>query len=174
MIQAEIHLTPADYRSYIKSFQKYIRQKARPLLGGVWSNMAIWGVLVFLFVLIFQRWNKFDVETAFFVGAIAIAFIGLFIFELLKLNRASFPEPDSWYYKPMSFQFDESGIQCRTVVGNSTTKWEGVQDIVRNNGLILIFIESSQAFVLPEVQLDDADQLVAQIQQWSGINLKSG
>ena len=166
MINAEIQLTPADYRSYQKSFQNYIRKKARPLLGGFWSDLIIWGILIVLFMFIFQRWNGFDIMTALFVGSVALAFIGILIFELIKLNRATYPKPDSWYYEPMSYQFDESGIQCQSVIGNTTTKWEGIQDIERNNGLILIFIENNQAFVLPESQLNDADELMTQIQRW--------
>ena len=155
----EIHLTLTSEEWY--KFQKFIQRKNQKdlngVIGGFWANLALFFVLTFIFVVLFNFIDRFHYPTAIFFFVIFSTIIGLFFWNIYRLQRSFVPSENGIFVGEHNFTFDEKGIRSEGKGYRSFHEWRVVKTIMRENGMIMIFLDTANAFIFPETQLSDPD-----------------
>ena len=102
------------------------------------------------------------VAAAFAIG------IGLMIagsFLKLRICRKVLLSPESWFLSEQTACLDPSGLSAKGTYGEAHYPWPSFVHLVEDDKNLYLFIDNSQAFVLPKAALGSPDQL-AQVKAW--------
>ncbi len=161
----EIDLTLTSEEWY--QFQKYVQRKKmkelKGVLDGFGSNLILWGGLTFVFVILFAFIERFHYPTAIFCLVTCATVVGLFFINSHRLQRAFAPSENGTFVGVHRFIFDAQGIHCEGKDYKSSYAWRAVKDIIRANGMIMLFIDTAHAFIFPETQLKDPDGFLSTV-----------
>ena len=156
-MEIELTLTSEEWFEFQKYVQKKKQKELKGVIGGFWANLILWFSLTLIFVILFNFIDRLHYPTAIFCFVIFASIIGLFFGNIYRLQRAFVPSERGTFVGEHRFTFDEKGIQA---VGNgyrSFHEWRTVKSIIRENGMIMLFIDTAHAFLFPENQLRDPD-----------------
>ena len=158
-MEITIDLEQKDWGNY----QSYIERALSPEMNVLgkqwWVNVLIWAALTVFFMFLLERMKTFDWPTAIFVATIFIIVAVLFVVQLVRARKAFLPAEDGVFCGRHTFVFSEQGIASRGHGYQGVHSWDLVRKIVRAQGMILIFLDTVYAYVLPESKLTDPDKL---------------
>jgi len=146
-----------------KSFQKYLEKErtssVKNITDNFWFNLFSWMVLAFVFMFIFRKFNDFHWQSAVFVVGIIILIAIMVIYKSKKIYAAYQPEIGGAFLGTHNLRFDEDGIHSYGKCYESRNGWETVKSIKNEVGLIMLFIDTSVAFIIPKDKVDNSDAL---------------
>ena len=158
-----ITLDSDDWFEFHQYISKRLITAFKKATDGFWFNLVLWAVLTILFLFIFNYFTEFHFPTA---GLTLIIFVLVFFVLHLKSQkyvRAYEPKPGGVFVGLHNFEFDENGIQSSSNRYKAKHSWDIVQKIIRDNGMIMIFIDTAMAFIFPEKKLQDPDEFYRQV-----------
>ena len=157
-MEIQIDLEKQDWLQYQAYVEKKLQSQSKSGASKRWITILTW-VLTIGFMLALNFIDRFDWPTAAFVS---LAFLSLFALVLLHLASARKmvePTDDGVFCGRHVFTFTEEGIASRGRGYHGLHSWELVKNVVRTQGMILIFLDSIYAYVLPESKLANSEEL---------------
>lgn len=159
-MEIEIELTLADWQR----FHRYLLHRKQKTLkgfvsGGARNHLVVFVLLALIFMTLFAYLDRVHWPTAFFVGTVAIVVMALFLINLLRLQRALAPSEGGPFVGRHRFVFDSQGIHTAGDGYRSFHEWRIVKAVTRNDGLIMLFLDTTLAFILPEERLTAPDEV---------------
>ena len=170
-MKIDIELTLADWRR----FNHYLLRRNQRALkgianGGVAAHLIVFALLTVLFTPLFLYLDSIHVPTAIFTGMVAVVIMTLFVINLMRLQRALAPSGNGPFVGRHRFVFDAEGIQTTGNGYRSFHEWRTVRSVKRHDGLIMLFLDTSLAFILPEDRLAAPDDLFDLLMHHTGHN----
>ena len=157
-MEVEIDLEQSDWSKYQAYVEKALPAESKNASGKRWMNILLW-VLTILFLLALNFIEHFDWPTATFVSLVFISLFGAVIVQLRVASKAFAPAADGVFCGHHKFNFTEDGIASSGRGYHGLHSWKLVKKIVRSEGMILIFLDTIFAYVLPESKLPNPDEL---------------
>jgi len=156
-MEVQITLQREDWSTYQSYITKALPRKYRTWMDSFWANTAILTIFAIVFMLIFRRHNNFHWPTAISTGIFFSLLVALFFFNLYKIRKAFVPQENGIFCGTHKFTFSDEGIasEGKGYVGHHS--WEIVHRIEREQGMILIYLDTAYAYVFPESKLADPD-----------------
>lgn len=154
----EINLDQSDWSRYQTFVEKTLPAASKNAQSKRWLNVLLW-VLTIGFLLALNFIERFDWPTATFVSLVFISFFGALVVQLKDARKAFEPAVDGVFCGHHKFTFTEEGIATSGHGYHGQHSWDLVKKIVRVEGMILIFLDTIYAYVLPESKLANADAL---------------
>ena len=158
-MEISIKLEAEDWRKFQQYLEKELPKTVKPVTGSFGFNVILWTAMTFTFFVIFQNTEEFHLPTAGFVTVVFILMFGLFIYNLVQQGKAYAPSEDGVFVGEHTFIFDEKGIATKGKGYEGTHRWSIVKRVARANGMILIFMDTAYAYVLPESKLENPEAL---------------
>jgi hypothetical protein len=155
----ESWLTQADWTAWVAAWGERARARvgrARllgailvPLLTGLTLLLALRG-----------GWRPLAL-IPFLVGGCSFLFCIALTQRLYQ--RAGQPTAEGWFLGPVRVELSAEGIRTHRTHSDTMTRWSAVRDVTRTPSHVFLWVDSSQAFLLPVRDLadgQDADRLV--------------
>jgi hypothetical protein len=158
-MELTLQLDRDDWKKFQAYLQKEFQKGASALPGSFWLNALLIGVMVFILLFLFPQGEEFHWHTAGVVAAFFILTFILFLLNLTRMNKALEPSDQGIFIGEHHFKFDEDGIHSRGEGYEGRHAWSAVMNIERSDGMILVFMDSTYAFLFPEHKLQDPDAL---------------
>ena len=163
-MQIEIDLDKADWARYQTYVEKTLPAEAKPAVNKRWHTILIW-VLTIMFLLALNFFEHFDWPTAMFVAAAFVALFGVLLIQLASTRKAFEPAADGVFCGHHRFSFTSEGIASSGRGYRGLHSWNLVKKVVRAEGMILIFLDTIFAYVLPESKLENPVALFEYVTQ---------
>lgn len=154
-----IKLEVGDWLRFQSHIEKELAKNTHSWITSFWFNLVLWTALAFIFMFVFQNAGYFHWPTAGVVAIFFIIFITLFVLKLSIIRKASAPSDNGVFVGEHQFNFDADGIKTKGHGYEASHSWSIVKRIERTNGMILIYLDTVYAYVLPENKLSDPDLL---------------
>ena len=162
-MEIDLNLTPTEWLKFQKYIQRKKQKELKGFMGGFWSNMILWFGLTLFFVIIYRHIGRLHYPTVFFVFCIFVILIGLFCWNIIRLQRALAPSEQGTFVGKHRFVFAEDGIHLQGKGYKSFYDWDSVKSVERENGMIMLFIDTAHAFIFPEDQIDDPADFMSKV-----------
>lgn len=157
-MQIEIDLDQSDWSRYQTFVEKTLPAESKKVPSKRWMNVLLWALTI-LFLLALNFIERFDWPTAIFVSLVFISFFSALVVQLKDARKAFEPAVDGVFCGRHKFMFTEEGIASSGRGYHGLHSWNLVKKVVRAEGMILIFLDTIFAYVLPESKLPNADEL---------------
>ncbi|MCP3927792.1 MAG: YcxB family protein, partial [Bacteroidetes bacterium] len=144
----------------------YAKEKAKRTKGyHIWILARFDSLVSFnpFFYIGFTYVGSVHYPTAILVSSIFLIVIGLWIWNVIRLNRALAPSEHGPFFGKHRCVIDETGIHLERKGYKRYVDWHAVKLVERGNGMIMLFIDTAQAFIFPENQIDDIDEFMQKI-----------
>jgi MFS superfamily sulfate permease-like transporter len=158
-----IELDGEDWFEFHKYVSKRLITAFKKATDGFWFNVILITALTIIFLFIFGTVSDFHLPTAVITIVIFVLVFVILHFKSQKYVRAYEPKPGGAFIGIHNFEFDESGIRSYGNKFDAKHSWDLVQEIVREAGMIMIFIDTAMAFIFPEKKLQDPDEFYRQV-----------
>lgn len=163
-------LSQADFVALIKVTNRRLTQLSSANTKLFFSNLFIWVVLGVAFASYAALFRKYPdmsydlavVAVAFCVG-IALMVAGMFFKQ--RTYRKVMLSPDSWFLSEQTADLDPNGLAAKGTYGEVYYPWSSFRYLAEDDKNLYLFIDNSQAFVLPKAAVGSTDQLT-QVKAW--------
>jgi len=156
-----------DWAKFQTILEKNIRQKIKTRWDNFFISLFIWAVIGATSMFIFKRFsNEFHWPTAIYVAAFAIIFIGIFIQYLYRAKNAYAPSDSGCFIGTHTFTITETSITSKGLGYQSSHEWSLVHTIQRQDGFIILFVDTANAFIFPEHKLNDPEAFYQHIKNY--------
>lgn len=159
-----------EYDDWVK-FQSYLSKKIQSEIktkswtNNMLFNMILWTGIGVLLMFLFKKVSLFHWPSALLVSGALISIFVIYIFNLKKYQRAFAPKNEGGFLGSHSFLITEHGIVSTGDGYKCTHSWKTIKQISRENGLIMLFIDTANAFIFPEHKLKEPDEFYAYIKE---------
>ncbi|MGD2140892.1 MAG: YcxB family protein [Burkholderiales bacterium] len=157
-MQIEIDLDQSDWTKYQTFVEKTLAAESGNVSSKRWMNILLW-ILTIVFLLALNFIERFDWPTAVYVSLVFISLFGALLFQLKDARKAFEPAVGGVFCGRHKLSFTEEGIVSSGRGYHGLHSWKLVKKIVRAEGMILIFLDTIFAYVLPESKLPNPDEL---------------
>ena len=157
-MQIEIDLDQSDWSRYQTFVEKTLPAESKKMPSKRWMNILLWALTI-LFLVALNFIERFDWPTATFVSLVFISFFAALVVQLKDVRKAFEPAPDGVFCGRHKFTFTNEGIASSGRGYHGLHSWKLVKKVVRAEGMILIFLDTIFAYVLPESKLPNPDEL---------------
>lgn len=154
-----------DWRKFQQFLGKEIPKRIKTPLDNFFVNLVVWMVIGIVSMFIFRNIGEFHGPTAAYVMAFAVVIFILFIMRLNKYKNAFAPSEGGCFIGTHTFTINESGIETKGHGYSGSYSWSTVIDVVRSNGLIMLFLDTANAFIFPESKIEDPEALYKYIKE---------
>ena len=155
----QITLDKEDWKSFLSHVEKELAKNTKNWTDSILFNVAIWAIIAFTIMFLIKRSGEVHWPTASGVAALFVIFIIIFFARMVKLRNASAPSEDGIFLGEHEYIFDDDGINSKGKYYESSHKWASVMKIERANGIIIIYLDTLFAFILPEKKLDNPNKI---------------
>ncbi|MEP6161956.1 MAG: YcxB family protein [Halieaceae bacterium] len=160
-MEIQITLDKEDWKSFQGYAEKTLPKNLKSWMSSPWVNMLIWMLITIFFLSVFNQYSSFHWPTVTAMGAFFILLSALFFFNMFKLKKAFEPSDSGTFCGSHIFRFSEQGISSEGDGYRANHAWSIVKKIEREQGMILIFLDTAFAYVFPEPKLEDPDSFYA-------------
>tara|TARA_R110002012_G_C11547354_1_gene602066 strand:- start:104 stop:622 length:519 start_codon:yes stop_codon:yes gene_type:complete len=145
-------LEQKDYKKFTKFALKRACGKKNEKKSFV-LNLIIWFLLAVVFMVVFQAISKksfnFDIPTAVIVLLPFIIGAGIYLLEVLKLQKGTLPKIDGFLLSKSTIEINEDGLHASKESANSFFKWSVIESISENEGDYYLFLDNLYAIIVP-------------------------
>lgn len=165
-MEVEITYEKEDWLKFQKFLEKEIPKRIKTPWDNTFVSIAVWIVIGVISMFLFRQVSDvFHWPTAGFVATIAAILFVLFINYMNRIKNAFAPSETGCFIGNHKFTITESGIESNGSGYNGFYAWSVVKEIVRDNGLIMLFIDTSNALVFPEYKISNPETLYNHVQE---------
>ncbi len=160
-MEFSIRLNEKDWKQFYSYVQKELAKSKPPMAGQLLFNILLWFFIAFEFMLVFFIYKKdiFNLSTAFAVTTFFLIIIMVYFSSLVRIQKASRPSSRGIFIGEHNFSFDEEGISSKGENYESKNGWGSVLKIERAMGMIIIYFDTTYAFIFPESKLEEPNDL---------------
>ena len=160
-----LKLEVEDWENFQLYVDKEIFSSVKPWVNNFWLNILFWGVFGYLSKAFLHKtggihWPTFTIVFVFF-----ILIIILNTTKQAKIKQSFTPSESGGLFKQNQYYFNEKGIKITSQDFESNQGWSTVQRIVRAEGMILVFIDKTFAYIFPETKLENPDELYSYLNE---------
>ena len=156
-MEFSINLDAQDWKAYTDHLSRWVRKQKRFTWRESLRNVLLWMVLGFIFAALFRGEFTFHWQTAVLVAAFFLAIMVVWVMESARNLVALSPEAGGSFIGQHRFRLDDEGIHSEGENYRATHRWAAIKRVSRDAGLIMLFIDRSFAFCLPEAKLADPE-----------------
>lgn len=164
-MEVEITYEKEDWIKFQRFLGKEISKRTKTLWDNPFINFAVWVVIGVVSMSVFHNIGKFHAPTAAYVIAFAVVIFTVFIMRLNKIKNAFAPSEIGCFIGTHTFIINESGIKTNGRGYSGSYSWSAVIDIIRSNGLIMLFLDTASAFIFPESKIEDPEALYKYVKE---------
>jgi hypothetical protein len=154
-MEVVLELEKADWWRFMSHVEK---RCAKNIGNTAFSSMAYWFVIAILFMWMFRDLDSFHWETAITVSVFFLLLLASFILRISKMRKASEPSAKGVFVGKHKFIIGDDGIRSEGVGYTGSHSWTAVKEIERTKDMVLIYLDTTFAFVFPDSKLEDADE----------------
>ncbi|MEW8030044.1 MAG: hypothetical protein AB2792_18210 [Candidatus Thiodiazotropha sp.] len=156
-MEVKITYEKEDWLKFQGYLEKELPRRERAAWDKVFVNLITWAFIGALAMFAFRQFEYFHWPTAGYVSAFAVIIFALFIRDLNRMKYVFAPSESGSFVGSHNFVFTELGIESNGAGYNAFHDWSTVREIVRNNGIIMLFLDTAYAYIFPEHKLDNPD-----------------
>ncbi len=155
-----IELDINDWKSYNLFLTKWIKAKKSVGWRKQLKSLLLWLAIGVVMATVFSaggyalHWPTL-IAVVIFLALLVFSFLA----EVSENQLLMQPEPGGSFLGVHTFRFDDVGIHSSGAHYQATHDWSSPRNLVRENGLILVFVDTTLAFVFPERKLADPSAL---------------
>lgn len=164
-MEISIKLEVQDWSKFQSHLEKELPKTVKSWTNSSWFNIILWAVIAFAFMSIFEYIGEIHWPTAGFVTVFFVLFFALFLFNMAKLKKAYAPSENGVFVGEHTFVLDDEGIKSKGQGYEGNHAWTIVKRIERANGMILIYLDTANAYVFPENKLENPDLFYTYIKE---------
>lgn len=163
-------LTNADFLALHKVIARRLTQLSHANSKLFFSNLFIWvplGIAFASYVALFRKYPELSYDLA----VVAVAFcvgVALMVAGMLykqRIYRKVMLSPDSWFLSEQTVDLDPAGLGAKGAYGVVHYPWASFRYLAEDDNNLYLFIDNSQAFVLPKAAVGSSEQL-AKVKAW--------
>ncbi|ASP39516.1 hypothetical protein CHH28_12900 [Bacterioplanes sanyensis] len=163
-MEVTINLEQQDWLALSSHLEAAARNEHKTWMDSVWFNFLVGFAIAILCTVVFNRFSEFHWPTAIVVASFLIALLTVHFFRSIKIRRSFDPLVDGIFCGKHTFTFSERGIESQGKGYRGVHAWSLVKKIERVSGMILIYLDTANAHVFPESQLESPDEFYRRIQ----------
>lgn len=156
-MEIKIELNQEDWRVFQKYLHKELTRSTKTFIDNFWFNLILWMVLGFIFMFIFRNFSSFHWPTAGIVSGLFCCIVVFTVMKIKKYSKAYEPSEKGVFYGAHNFKFSENGIHMYGNGYKTDYGWSIFKEVKRDSGLIMLFLDTTYAYIFPEDKLDDPD-----------------
>lgn len=163
----KIKYEKSDWKAFRKCLKGMISTPRRSLLDRIVPAIAFWMVMGIIATFYYEKVTMFHIPTAILSIVLMMA---VFVSQSYRVKRRlKFYEPseNGDFLGEHEFQFEETSFKTISRSSECQYKWDVVLKIERAEGMIMLFVDSARAFILPENQLDNPDDIYQKLIEFS-------
>lgn len=122
-------------------------------------NLIIWAFIAAGAMWLFRQTSHFHLPSAAYTTALCGLMFYAYIRYMMRLRKAFAPSEHGSFLGTHHFSFNDEGIQTEGRNYRCHHQWSAIQRLERDNGLIMLFVDTANALILPEHKLQDPDAL---------------
>ena len=164
-MEIDIQLRKEDWLKFNQFVQKRTLKKLKGFVDGFFGNLVIWSVLIMIFVILFSTVKVWHWPTAISVATVFTIIIGLFFWNIYRLQSSLMPSEQGSFIGKHHFVFDENGIHSEGKGYTGFHSWDVVQSIEYHSGVLILFLDTTFGYIFPEDQLDNPAEFLERINQ---------
>ena len=153
---ANVETTVADWRAFLRHWQRTASARYRSPWWSHLVKIALWAVIGFAFAWLYKGIHY---PTAAVVSAVFLSGILSGYLSFLKMRKAAEPNSQGIFIGLQSYVFSPRGIEVKGKNYSSSMSWDALQSVDETDDLLILYVDSSQAIVLPKRCLDNLDAL---------------
>ena len=163
-------LSQADFVALHKVVNRRLTQLSSANSKLFFSNLFIWvplGIAFASYVALFQKFPEMTRDLMFVAAAFVVG-VGLLVagaFFKQRIYRKVMLSPESWFLSEQTVDLDPSGFSAKGAYGEAYYPWSSFRYLAEDGKNLYLFIDNSQAFVLPKAALASLNQLT-QVKSW--------
>jgi hypothetical protein len=159
---ANVETTVEDWRAFLQRWQRTVSARYRSPWWSLLVNIALWAIIGFAFAWLYKGIHY---PTAAVVSAVFLSGIASGYLIFLRIRKAAEPNLQGVFLGKHSYVFSPRGIEIKGKGYSSNMSWDVIQSVDETNDLLILYVDSSQAIVLPKRCLDNPDALRIFIQE---------
>ncbi len=125
-------------------------------------NFVIWFLVAIVFMSIFQTIGKtdfnFDLSTAIIVILPILVGIGVYFYEMQKVQKNTLPKTDGFLLSESTIELRDDGIHATKEYATSFFNWKSVESVSENNGDFYLFLDNVYAIIIPNSAFTSSKQ----------------
>lgn len=151
----EINVTKDDFIKYNRYICSRISSLSDKSFKPLAINLITWFVLAIVILVIFEALDfqmsqlTWHWPTAFLTSLPFIVFIGIFINNLKKFEKASVPFDNGLLLGNKTIEISDSGIKDITSFGTSEYKWQALQEVIVHEQNVYLLLDTTLAQIIP-------------------------
>jgi hypothetical protein len=155
VMQINITLDKIDWNKLQNHISKELPKQKKSFFDSFWKSMILWFLLVGVFMSLFHYVRPIHWPTAILTGTIFICVYVVLIFNMIKLRKLFEPSDTGIFCGEHEFVFDDEGITIKGAGYTEKHNWSTVKKIERTSDIILIYLDTTFAYVFPEKKLNN-------------------
>lgn len=163
-------LTSADFIALHKVIARRLSKLSHANSKLFLSNVLIWiplGVAFSSYAALFRKHPEMSYDLSVVAAAFCVGVILMItgVFYKQQIYRRTMLSPESWFLSEQTVGLDSNGLSAKGAYGVGYYPWSSFRYFTEDEKNLYLFIDNSQAFVLPKAVVVSSDQL-AQIKAW--------
>lgn len=163
-------LTTADFIALHKVIARRLTKLSHANSKLFFSNVFIWvplGIAFASYAALFRKYPEMSydlwvVAAAFCIG-VTLMVAGMFYKQ--RIYRRVMLSPESWFLSEQTVDLGPEGLGAKGAYGVVHYPWSSFRYLAEDDRNLYLFIDNSQAFVLPKAAVGSSDNL-AQVKAW--------
>lgn len=148
-----------DWAAFQAYLEREIPKSVKTPWDGFWVNLIVWAGIGAGTMAAFQYVVDFHWPSGLFVAAIFGVISVLHLRYLRRIKNGFAPSENGNFLGAHKFKFSDQGVEAEGDGYKAFHEWSVVQEIVRENGLIMLFVDTSSALIFPEAKIANPEYL---------------
>ena len=170
-MEAAINLGLKEWNDFNYYLEQSFADQSKTNWMAILSRVLLWFLIAFIFLITFQlRLTPQLVPVAVVAGLAAASYL-LQSIRVQKIIALFTPSATGTFCGPVKFYFGQQKLEIVGEGHGGHINWTSVKKIEKDENLIMIFIDTAMAYVLPVEQLHDPEALyLYALERWQEAN----
>ncbi len=159
-MEVQLTLDKNDWVRYQHHIKGILGQRAKNRASGFWADLLINVVLLSFFVLVVIPYLVPDtgLHRPTVISLFSIIAAGI-LWRYFKNRQIDMPAEQGLFYRQRRFHFSETGVRIEGRGFNCCYSWSVIQSIEHTEGMILLWLDTADALLLPDTRLTNPEAL---------------
>ena len=158
-MEISINLEVKDWKLFQVHLEKELSRSSKSWINNFFVNMFIWAAIAIAILSLFNSSEGIHWPTASAIFTLFTLLFVVLIFNSIKLKKAFAPSNEGAFVGEHKILFNDKGIKSQGKGYTCTRDWSTVKSIEATDKMIIIYLDTAYALVLPTNKLDDPNKL---------------
>jgi hypothetical protein len=160
-----IKLKQEDWNSFQSNIKQSALKTIKNRFNSFWFNLVLWAVIAFVFLTIFENYSSLHWPSVVSTALFFVLLIALNIYNTKILYTAYEPLEDGILLGDHTFEINKLGIKSTGKGYESLHSWDMVKNIMRTKENVLVFLDTTYAFIFPMRELENPEEFYEYINE---------